>query len=221
MTNSLFQVDQVAYQAPDGYVIIEQAKFNVQAGEAVLITGPSGSGKSTILKLLANMISPTAGRILYQVQSLQDLDPTQYRQDVSYFFQNPVLFDQTVEDNLAFPYLIRQQAFDQERAIAWLNRVKLDASYLAKGIDELSGGERQRVAFVRNLMFSPQVLLLDEVTASLDRENREIIAEVLASLRQEQAMTLLMVSHMDEDLTSFDRMIEMNHKKAGEIHVSK
>ncbi len=87
-----------------------------------------------------------------------------YRQKVSYCFQQPTLFGETVYDNLLFPFTVRQEAFNQEKVVALLQQVKLPAAYLEKKIAELSGGERQRVALLRNIIFVPDVLLLDEVT---------------------------------------------------------
>ncbi|AXY25366.1 spermidine/putrescine ABC transporter ATP-binding protein [Suicoccus acidiformans] len=218
MAEVLFELKDVAYQAPDGYQVIERANFTIDDGDAVLITGPSGSGKSTLLKLLANMISATEGEILYQGKSVYEYPPTEYRKEVSYFFQNPLLFDQTVRDNLAFPYEIRKESFDETAAIAALEKVKLSKDFLDKSIGDLSGGEKQRVAFVRNLLITPKVLLLDEVTASLDKTNREVIQQLLQELRDKEQVTIVMVSHISEDLTDFNRTIEIEEKVAGEIN---
>lgn len=218
MAEVLFELKDVAYQAPDGYQVIERANFTIDDGDAVLIIGPSGSGKSTLLKLLANMISATEGEILYQGKSVYEYPPTEYRKEVSYFFQNPLLFDQTVRDNLAFPYEIRKESFDETAAIAALEKVKLSKDFLDKSIGDLSGGEKQRVAFVRNLLITPKVLLLDEVTASLDKTNREVIQQLLQELRDKEQVTIVMVSHISEDLTDFNRTIEIEEKVAGEIN---
>lgn len=218
MAEVLFELKDVAYQAPDGYQVIERANFTIDDGDAVLITGPSGSGKSTLLKLLANMISATEGEILYQGKSVYEYPPTEYRKEVSYFFQNPLLFDQTVRDNLVFPYEIRKESFDETAAIAALEKVKLSKDFLDKSIGDLSGGEKQRVAFVRNLLITPKVLLLDEVTASLDKTNREVIQQLLQELRDKEQVTIVMVSHISEDLTDFNRTIEIEEKVAGEIN---
>ena len=91
-----------------------------------------------------------------------------YRRASSYCFQQPTLFGETVADNLAFPYQIRKQVMDTKRVVTALNNVGLSERTLHQPIIELSGGERQRVALIRNILFLPKVLLLDEVTAGLD-----------------------------------------------------
>lgn len=94
-------------------VILDKISFQVNQGERVTLAGPSGSGKSSILKLLAGLVSPTQGTILVSEKNFSDLDMVFHRRTVSYCFQQPVLFDKTVKDNLAFPFEIRQLQFDQ------------------------------------------------------------------------------------------------------------
>src|SRR5690625_3864843 len=83
--------------------ILENVSFSIDKGEFVTLTGPSGSGKSTLLKLIGHLISPTSGNIYYKDKDITEYNPTDYRKNVSYFFQNATLFDKTVYDNLAFP----------------------------------------------------------------------------------------------------------------------
>ena len=166
--------------------ILENVSFSIDKGEFVTLTGPSGSGKSTLLKLIGHLISPTSGNIYYKDKEITEYNPTDYRKNVSYFFQNATLFDKTVYDNLAFPAKIREEDFDKKRALEGLHTVQLSETYLNKPIHELSGGERQRVALVRNLMYSPNILLMDEVTSSLGSENKEIILSFINHLNQEE-----------------------------------
>ncbi len=129
------------------------------------------------------------------------------------FFQNATLFDQTVRDNVSFPYEIREKEFDEEKCTAMLERVKLDRSYLDKPIKDLSGGEKQRVALVRNLLFQPEVLLLDEVTSSLDAENKEIIYSMLDELNEKESITILSVTHDEREIDKADRVLTITNGK--------
>lgn len=204
---ALIELKQVAYQT-DKQTILQEVSFALEAGDYVTLTGPSGSGKSTTLKLIAGLISPTNGQILYKGRNLADLDPVPYRRQVSYCFQQPTLFDETVKDNLAFPFAIRKQPFDEERAKAALERVDLSADYLDKKITALSGGEKQRVALIRNLLFRPEVLLLDEVTTGLDETSKAIVHQLIAQVQQEGS-TILQVTHDQEELAASHQLLQM------------
>ena len=108
----IFELDNLGLVSPEK-MILEGISLSIKEGEHLTITGPSGSGKSSLLKLLAALVSPSSGQLFYQGQELGDLDPVAYRREVSYCFQQPVLFGQTVRDNVAFPFEIRQIHFDQ------------------------------------------------------------------------------------------------------------
>ncbi|MCC5890653.1 MAG: ATP-binding cassette domain-containing protein [Alkalibacterium sp.] len=192
---------------PENQEILKGITFSVNKGERIIITGPSGGGKSTLLKIIASLVNPTEGIVEYNGENVLSGDILAYRQKVSYFFQNATLFDQTVRDNVAFPYNIRDEEFDEANCVKLLKRVKLDESYLDKPIKELSGGEKQRIALVRNLLYRPEVLLLDEVTSSLDSENKEIIYAILDELNTENDITILSVTHDEREIAKADRML--------------
>ena len=136
---ALIELKQVAYRAGD-QEILQAVSFAVEEGDYLTLTGPSGSGKSTTLKLIAGLISLNKGEIFYKGQNLDNLDLVQYRRQVSYCFQQPTLFDETVRDNLSLPFAIRKQDFDEKRAQEALEQVALPADYLDKKITTLSGG---------------------------------------------------------------------------------
>lgn len=208
---TIIKVDNLSI-ANERQAIINQLSFEIQQGEFVSITGQSGSGKSTVLKFLAQLNDPTlkvSGSYHLLGKDVNDYSPIELRQIVSYFYQTPSLFGDTVRDNLAFPYEIRHKEFDEQRAIEMLNNVDLSHSFLDKNIKSLSGGERQRVALIRNLMYPSKVLLLDEISSALDFNTRQIIWSWLEKYRQEHDATILMVSHLDEEHEMTDRKIEI------------
>ena len=208
---TIIKVDNLSI-ANERQAIISQLSFEIQQGEFVSITGQSGSGKSTVLKFLAQLNDPTlkvSGSYQLLGKDVSDYSPIELRQIVSYFYQTPSLFGDTVRDNLAFPYEIRHEEFDEQRAIEMLNNVDLSHSFLDKNIKSLSGGERQRVALIRNLMYPSKVLLLDEISSALDFNTRQIIWSWLERYRQEHGATILMVSHLDEEHEMTDRKIEI------------
>ena len=201
----IFELDNLGFVSPEK-MILEGISLSIKEGEHLTITGPSGSGKSSLLKLLAALVSPSSGQLFYQGQEMGDLDPVAYRREVSYCFQQPVLFGQTVRDNVAFPFEIRQIPFDQERVLTALARLDLGPEFLDKPIKDLSGGEKQRVALVRNLLFEPKVLLLDEVSSGLDEKTKILLRTFLNDLHQE-GVTLIEVTHDQQEIEAAERLV--------------
>ena len=201
----IFELEHLGLASPEK-IMLEDVSLSVEAGAHLTITGPSGSGKSSLLKLLAALVSPSSGRIVYQGRDLEDLDPVTYRREVSYCFQQPVLFGQTVRDNVAFPFEIRQIPFDQERVLTALARLDLGPEFLDKPIKDLSGGEKQRVALVRNLLFEPKVLLLDEVSSGLDEKTKHVLRTFLKDLQQE-GVTLIEVTHDQQEIEAAEQLL--------------
>lgn len=202
----LIRLDNIGFKT-EQQQILKDISFSIKEGERVIVTGPSGGGKSTLLKLIASIINPIDGQIYFKGEDIAQLDPIAYRKKVSYFFQNATLFDETVRDNLSFPYDIREEAFDEGKAVQMLDRVKMSAEYLNKPIIDLSGGEKQRVALVRNLLYQPDVLLLDEVTSSLDAENKEIIYSIIDEMNTKESVTVLAVTHDEREFKMADRVL--------------
>ena len=201
----IFELDNLGLISPEK-MILEGISLSIKEGEHLTITGPSGSGKSSLLKLLAALVSPSSGQLFYRGQDLGVLDPVAYRREVSYCFQQPVLFGQTVRDNMVFPFEIRQIPFDQERVLSALARLNLGPEFLDKPIKDLSGGEKQRLALVRNLLFEPKVLLLDEVSSGLDEKTKILLRAFLKDLHQE-GVTLIEVTHDQQEIEAAERLV--------------
>ena len=122
----------------------------------------------------------------------------------------PVLvsINYTVEDNLRFPFTVRQLEFDKSKAITALKNVNLGEDFLTQGITELSGGEKQRVALIRNLLFEPQVLLLDEVSAGLDAETKAIVNQLLTDYHI-SGKTIIEVTHDQSEIDGAKHILRM------------
>lgn len=189
--------------------ILTNINFEVATGETLTLAGPSGSGKSTILKLAAKIISPTAGKIEFDGQDIAELSPAGYRQDVSYCFQQPVLFGAVAEDSFKFVYEIRNQEYRQEHVIETLQSLDLKPDILKRKVNELSGGEKQRVALARNTLFLPKVLLLDEVTTGLDLTTKNLILGWLDQLNQERGVTLIKVTHEEDEISDSKHILRI------------
>ncbi|WP_368790674.1 ATP-binding cassette domain-containing protein [Companilactobacillus farciminis] len=196
----IFQVKHLFYKV-DETTILKDINLEIQKGKYITVVGPSGSGKSTLMRILASMISPTSGEVIFDGKKIETYDPILYRQKVSYAFQQPTLFGKTVRENLEFPFEVRKETVDEAKIIDYLKMVNLDDSYIDKSVNDVSGGEKQRIALLRNLLFPPEVLITDEVTAGLDAENKEIVHKMLNQFNQ-RGLTILRVTHDETEISA-------------------
>lgn len=213
----LLDVQGITY-AMQGRTLLAPVSLQLHAGDFLLLTGPSGSGKSTLLKILASLLAPTAGVIRFENRDIAQCKPEHYRQQVSYCFQTPQLFGETVYDNLALPWLIRQQKPVREKLIASLESVHLNADMLDKPVEQLSGGEKQRVGLLRNLQFLPQVLLLDEVTSALDEENKTAIQAMIRQRVDQQRLAVVWISHDVNEIQHAEKVLRLETPENGAVH---
>lgn len=217
---SILSLTDISYQVEQRQ-ILNKVNLEVQAGDFLTLTGPSGGGKSTLLKIIASLISPSDGEIIFQGQNQRDYEITTYRQLVSYCFQQPSLFGQTVADNLQFPFVIRNEPSSQVQIEQALTKVNLPTSYLNKNITELSGGEKQRVALLRNTMFLPKILLLDEVTVGLDARSIEIVHQFIKQLWQEAGLTIIQITHNQAELSQAAKVLWLEEGSLSDVTTSR
>jgi len=179
----------------DGPPAVADVSFTAPTGAITAVLGPSGAGKSTVLRIVAGLEEPDAGRVLLSGEDVTET-PVQKR-GVGFVFQGYALFGHlTVRENVAFGLRVRRvprrDAF--AKADELLARVQLDGLG-ARRPNELSGGQRQRVAFARALAVNPRVLLLDEPFGALDAGVRLELGEWLLRLHDETGLTTLLVTH--------------------------
>jgi polar amino acid transport system ATP-binding protein len=189
----------VRKEYPNGFVALDDVTFDVAEREIIAILGPSGCGKSTLLRCVNGLEPIQAGTIALDGASVTGpgTDWSEVRQRVGMVFQNYELFPHlTVLGNLLLgPLKVQKRAKAEatERALELLARVGL-ADRAGDYPRQLSGGQKQRVAIVRALMMQPEVLLLDEITASLDPEMVREVLDVVLELAAD-GMTMLIVTH--------------------------
>jgi len=191
-------------------VAVDGVSLDIAQGEFFALLGPSGCGKTTLMRMLAGFVQPDAGRILLNGQDIAGLPP--HRRPSSMMFQTYALFPHlNVEKNVAFGLV--QQGWDKARAAArveeMLSLVRLEGLNRRRP-DQLSGGQAQRVALARALAPGPQILLLDEPLAALDRKLREETQLELKALQRRLGVTFMIVTHdQDEAMVVADRIAVM------------
>lgn len=187
--------------------VLHEIDLQVKPGELFTILGPSGSGKTTLLSLIAGLTIPDRGRLLIGDRDVTALEPA--RRGIGVVFQSYALFPHlTVFDNVAFPLSIRRRP-PREIALQvdeMLERVQLTAVRNRRP-SQLSGGQQQRVALARALVFRPSIVLLDEPLGALDRQLRERLQVELKELQRSLGVTMIMVTHDQEEALSLsDRL---------------
>lgn len=191
---------------------VRDVKLAIREGEFMTFLGPSGSGKSTTLYILAGFQDPTEGDILLKGKTL--LDTPSHKRNIGMVFQRYTLFPHlTVGENVAFPLSIRRlpKAEIETRVREALRLVRLEGFEDRKPA-LMSGGQQQRVALARALVYRPPVLLMDEPLSALDKKLREEIQYEIRRIHQETGVTILYVTHdQEEALRLSDRIAVFSH----------
>ena len=178
-------------------VALDIEELTIGEGRLYTLTGANGAGKSTLLSILAFLAPPTSGEIFYAGKRV-DRDHgsvEEYRRKVTLLHQSPYLFGGSVDDNVAFGLKVRGiRGEEQRRRIDEALDVVGLRGFRDRKARELSGGEAQRAAMARALALKPEVLLLDEPLANIDRETTGLLEAVIASLPA-QGTTVVMTTH--------------------------
>ena len=206
-----------AYDLQD---VLKDVSFTAKEGEVTALVGPSGSGKSTCAKLAARLFDVQKGKITVGGVDINEVDPEVLLSDYSMVFQDVVLFDDSIKENIR---LGKRNATDEEvyQAAKAANCDEF-VQKLPNGYDtligengaKLSGGERQRISIARALLKDAPIILLDEATASLDVENETKIQEALSKLLANK--TVLVIAHRMRTVQSADKIIVLEDGKVKE-----
>jgi putrescine transport system ATP-binding protein len=197
---------------------VNGVSLDIRAGEFFALLGPSGCGKTTLLRMLAGFETPDAGRILLNGRDIAQVLP--HQRPVNMMFQNYALFPHLdVRDNIAFGLRRARmpRAEIDARVAEMVALVKLEGLETRKP-DQLSGGQRQRVALARSLARRPQLLLLDEPLAALDKKLRESTQFELMEVQRRLGMTFIIVTHdQEEAMTVASRIGVMDAGRLGQV----
>lgn len=200
--------------------VLHEVSFSACEGEVTALVGPSGSGKSTCSKLAARFWDPSDGRVLVGGIDISTVDPELLLKDYAVVFQDVLLFDDTIRENIR---LGRRDATDEE-VLAAAQAANCDefALRLSQGYDtpigengtKLSGGERQRISIARALLKNAPIVLLDEATASLDVENETQVQEALSRLLV--GKTVIVIAHRMRTVMNADKIVVLKEGRVVE-----
>ena len=206
--------------AYDKKKVLRDVSFTAKEGEVTALVGPSGSGKSTCARLAARLWDVTGGAVKVGGVDISTVDPEVLLTDYSMVFQDVVLFDDTIMENIR---LGKHGATDEE-VLAAAKAANCDefARRLPQGYDtpigengaKLSGGERQRISIARALLKDAPIVLLDEATASLDVENETKVQGALSRLLQ--GKTVLVIAHRMRTVEAADKIVVLSDGKVAE-----
>ena len=208
-------ITDITVSGESKYPILKIPSFSASAGERIGVCGPSGAGKSTFLYLISGLVGSDSGSIFWgdtDISILSEWERDRFRREkFGFIFQDSFLFEElSALENAAIEasFSPRKQRKDiTDRAAKYLKKLHIPVG--ERKVELFSGGERQRVAVARALAGSPHVILADEPTASLDRQNRQILLDDLIAVSQQKNKTLIMVSHDQDALQKMDRIIEI------------
>ena len=204
-------LDDVSFRYPDGTLALDGVRLEGRVGEMIALVGATGAGKSTLAYTLPGFIRPTSGRVLLDGVDLTALDIDCVRENVAFVFQEPVVFDDTVTNNIRMgnPGATAEEVAAAARTAGALEFVEAlpdgFGTRLGQGGATLSVGQKQRLAIARGLVSRAPVLVLDEPTAALDPETENAL---VAALQAERAQRLLIViAHRLSTIRSADRIV--------------
>ena len=215
--NLILQIRDLHFQYPASDFKIEISDIKITQGSKIAISGKSGSGKTTLIHLISGILKPQSGKILFYDESITDMNDKEIRKhrilNIGFIFQEFELLEYlNVMDNLILPYKINKSlvldAEIKDKAKEIANRIGI-GNKLDQHPKQLSGGERQRLAIARALITSPPLIIADEPTGNLDEKTSNIVMDEITDQVSYTNSTLIMISHNNELISSFDETIDI------------
>jgi tungstate transport system ATP-binding protein len=188
----------------NGRDALKVEKLEIQKGETLAVVGPNGAGKSTFLLALAHLLKSSKGEITLHGKAQKDWHELEYRRKIAFVFQDPLLMDMSVRENIALGLKFRNvdKHETHERVHLWAKAMGVD-KLLERRAGQLSGGEAQRVSLARAFVLDPELLLMDEPFSAVDPQTREKLLEDLSKVLAEAHRTTIFVTHNLKEAAQF------------------
>jgi len=205
-------------------IVFQNVNLTIKKGECVGIVGPSGAGKSTLCDLLLGFITPTSGQIMIDEQDISKITYASLRNHIGYVGQRTFLFNDTIYSNVLYA---QPNATDSEVLSAckaahvdeFVNDLPLGYyTNVGENGSLLSGGQKQRITIARTLLKSPEIIIFDEATSSLDQKTEKVIQQAIYELKGSK--TIIIITHRPSMLDGVDRVFNVNEGQIKEIEKS-
>ncbi|MBC3877934.1 MULTISPECIES: cell division ATP-binding protein FtsE [unclassified Undibacterium] len=211
----MIEFDNVTKQYSRDAYALRDISLTIQDGELIFLAGPSGAGKSTLLKMIAGIEKPTSGHVIVNGQDVSKLKTGSLpylRRKLGLILQDQkLLTDRSVLDNVMLPLIVTGATSGEAESRACVALEKVGLLDKANALPlELSGGEQQRVAIARAIVNRPKIILADEPTAFLDRDNANKVLSALKAF-QSAGVTCIISSHDEQFLDQADRVIYLSN----------
>ncbi|MBW4080663.1 ATP-binding cassette domain-containing protein [Paenibacillus sp. S150] len=197
---AIFEIQQISKRRrntgkPGAGYLFSDVAAEISVPDRIALIGASGQGKSTLLRILALLEAPDEGNLRFKGVTFKQMNPRHWRMAVSYVAQQAVMLPGSVEDNLRAASRLHELPYDPALAAQLLEQLGLDDLDLGKAAADCSGGEKQRIALIRTLLLRPSILLLDEITASLDIASTQKVEALLLKWHREEGASLIWITH--------------------------
>lgn len=216
-TDPILKIEQLAKRF-GSTTALDEIGFDVRKGEFISLLGPSGSGKTTVLRIIGGFERPSSGRVILSGKDVV-ADPP-YRRNIGVVFQSYALFPHmTAAQNIEFPLKHRRHPARRRKTMVAEALELVGLGGLAERYpNQMSGGQQQRVALARAIVFEPDILLLDEPLAALDKQLRQRMQAEIRSLQRRIGITAIFVTHdQGEAMAMSDRIAVINHGRIEQI----
>ncbi|OWF55459.1 Multidrug resistance protein 1 [Mizuhopecten yessoensis] len=210
------------YPSRPNVQVLQGLNLEISSGETLALVGASGCGKSTTVQLIERFYDPEDGEVKLDSYNLKDLNVQWLRSQVGIVSQEPILFDSSIAENIAYGDNSRVVGMDEIISAARSANIHQFIDSLPNGYEtnvgnkgtQLSGGQKQRVAIARALVRNPKILLLDEATSALDTESEKVVQEALDKARE--GRTCIVIAHRLSTIRNADKICVIKHGQVAE-----
>lgn len=220
MSECVLKLDDVSYRYDNTRKILDKVTYEFNKNIMYSIVGPSGSGKTTLLSLMGALDNPKEGKILYQDNEIKKIGYTKYRRKIAFVFQsyNLINYMNGIENVIVGMDISKSHKKERKQtAIKLLKDLGLTEEEMKRKVNKLSGGQQQRVAIARALASDADLILADEPTGNLDKNNAKEIINIFKELAQKNHKCIIVVTHSNQVSEMSDVVLQIDDGKLNKV----